>query len=368
MEELPRRKNLRGRTSGGSGRAHQRCRGNGLSGGRQQDLYFYIDVPNGATTLTVELRVDSGDPDLCRYRNPPPTSGPLCKSSEGAGRDDLCIIDSPAEGRYFIRVKGLRVLRRHFDCDWGDPRGRTPGEEPPEEEAPADPVALTSGVAVTGLSGEQEEDQYFYIDVPDGIAKLTVELSVGSGDPDLYVDTSNPPPLEGFLCRSWNDARTDELCTIDSPAEGRYYVRVRGYEAFSDATLVATLEEPSAPDAPTITRTDSGDGEIYLHVTVSDDGGSAITGYTASCTDGATTFTGTGTESPITVSGLTNYTEYSCTVTATNDIGTSALSAAVTATAGDSRGLHPSLVLRREAAPSRSLLVPAMVVRRTTMR
>ena len=203
--------------------------------------------------------------------------------------------------------------------------------------------------------------------MPDGIAKLIVELRVGSGDPDLYVDTSNPPPLEGFLCRSWNDAGIDELCTIDSPAEGRYFVRVRGYDAFSDTTLIATLAEPSAPDAPTITRTDSGDGEIYLTATVSDDGGSAITAYTASCTDGATTFTGTGTESPITVSGLTNFTEYSCTVTATNDIGTSAVSAAVTATAGEPPGAPSITVLRREAAPSRSLLVPAMAVQRTTM-
>ena len=400
----------------------------GLSGARQEDLYFYIDVPEGASTLTVELSVDSGDPDLyVDTTNPPPTSGPLCKSSGGAGRDELCTIDSPAEDRYFIRVKGFREFSgATLMATAGDPPDEEPtaalspasqtvsgtvgspitattaftatnftgevvysldsslppglslatdtgvisgtpteaqsattytvtGEDqsgnsatatvsitvaalPDEEEPPADPVALTSGVAVTGLSGEKEGDLYFYIDVPDGIATLKVELSVGSGDPDLYVDTSNPPPLEGSLCRSWNNAGTDELCTIDSPAEGRYFVRVRGYDAFSDSTLIATLEEPSAPDAPTITRTDSGDGEIYLYVTVSDDGGSTITGYTASCTDGTTTFTGTGTESPITVGGLTNYTEYSCTVTATNDIGTSAASVVVMATAGERPG------------------------------
>ena len=400
----------------------------GLSGARQEDLYFYIDVPEGASTLTVELSVDSGDPDLyVDTTNPPPTSGPLCKSSGGAGRDELCTIDSPAEDRYFIRVKGFREFSgATLMATAGDPPDEEPtaalspasqtvsgtvgspitattaftatnftgevvysldsslppglslatdtgvisgtpteaqsaatytvtGEDqsgnsatatvsitvaalPDEEEPPADPVALTSGVAVTGLSGEKEGDLYFYIDVPDGIAMLKVELSVGSGDPDLYVDTSNPPPLEGSLCRSWNNAGTDELCTIDSPAEGRYFVRVRGYDAFSDSTLIATLEEPSAPDAPTITRTDSGDGEIYLYVTVSDDGGSTITGYTASCTDGTTTFTGTGTESPITVGGLTNYTEYSCTVTATNDIGTSAASVVVMATAGERPG------------------------------
>ena len=89
---------------------------------------------------------------------------------------------------------------------------------------------------------------------------------------------------------------------------------------------------PTAPGVPTIMSTDYGDGEIYLSVTVSDDGSSAVTGYTASCTDGTTTFTGTSADSPITISGLINGTAYTCTATATNAIGTSAVSAAVTVT------------------------------------
>ena len=212
-----------------------------------------------------------------------------------------------------------------------------PDNDPPDDDPPGDPVALTSGVAVTGLSGTRQKDLYFYIDVPAGEATLTVALSVDSGDPDLYVDTTNPPPTSGPMCKSSKGAGRDELCTINSPAEGRYYVRVKGFRDFSGATLIATAGDPpevelTAPGAPTITQADSGDSEIYLSVTVSDDGGSVVTGYTASCTDGTTTFTGTGADSPITVSGLTNDTAYTCTVTATNAIGTSAASAAVTAT------------------------------------
>ena len=96
----------------------------------------------------------------------------------------------------------------------------------------------------------------------------------------------------------------------------------------ASAAVNAVPAPPTAPGVPTITRTDYGDGEIYLYVTVSDDGGSAVTGYTASCTDGTTTFTGTSTDSPITITGLTNETAYTCTVTATNAIGTSADSSA----------------------------------------
>ena len=81
------------------------------------------------------------------------------------------------------------------------------------------------------------------------------------------------------------------------------------------------------PSEPTLTRADNGDGEVYLFV--SDSGQlTTVDSYTATCTEGTNTFTGTSTSSPITVSGLTNDVAYTCTVTATNSVGTSSASAA----------------------------------------
>ncbi|HRQ66220.1 MAG TPA: fibronectin type III domain-containing protein [Xanthomonadaceae bacterium] len=64
------------------------------------------------------------------------------------------------------------------------------------------------------------------------------------------------------------------------------------------------------------------------------DGGSAITGYTASCTpqDGGSAETASGSGSPIIVGDLTNGTTYSCTVSATNALGSGPASAPVEAT------------------------------------
>ena len=75
--------------------------------------------------------------------------------------------------------------------------------------------------------------------------------------------------------------------------------------------------------APKIANTDYGNEEIYLSISVSNNGGSAISRYTATCTDGAAQYKGTSSTSQITVSRLTNAVGYSCAVTATNAVVTS---------------------------------------------
>ncbi|MDP4202761.1 MAG: fibronectin type III domain-containing protein, partial [Bacteroidota bacterium] len=77
----------------------------------------------------------------------------------------------------------------------------------------------------------------------------------------------------------------------------------------------------TAPGAPTIGTATAGNAQASVTFTApSANGGNAITGYTVTSNPGG--LTGTGTSSPITVSGLTNGTTYTFTVTATNGIGT----------------------------------------------
>lgn len=91
-----------------------------------------------------------------------------------------------------------------------------------------------------------------------------------------------------------------------------------------------TITEPSAP---TITNISAGDSALTIEFSEpSDNGGAAITGYEAICVSDSDSQTNNGSESPITVSGLTNNVVYSCSVTASNSEGTSAPSPAETAT------------------------------------
>jgi hypothetical protein len=96
-----------------------------------------------------------------------------------------------------------------------------------------------------------------------------------------------------------------------------------------DAVILTLTAVPAVPGAPTIGIVTPGNGSAMVAFTPASDGGSPITGYTATC--GAFSAP-PSLASPITVSGLTNGTTYSCSVTATNGVGTGPASGTVSVT------------------------------------
>ena len=111
--------------------------------------------------------------------------------------------------------------------------------------------------------------------------------------------------------------------------------RITAHNAVGDSAASApsnTVTPAALPAAPPLTSavsTASGTGAV-LSFSAPNDGGSAITGYDASCTPG--THTASGTLSPLTVGGLTAGSTYTCTVSARNDVGTGNASNPLTVT------------------------------------
>ena len=163
-----------------------------------------------------------------------------------------------------------------------------------------------------------------------GNAQATVAFSApannGGNTITGYTATSSPGGLTG--------TGTSSPITVSGLTNGTAYsftvtaTNSVGTSAASAASNSITPQAAAtAPGAPTIGTATAGNALATVAFSApASNGGSAITGYTVTSSPGGKT--GTGTSSPITVSGLTNATAYTFTVTATNAVGISSASAA----------------------------------------
>ncbi|HEY6544900.1 MAG TPA: PPC domain-containing protein, partial [Dokdonella sp.] len=69
---------------------------------------------------------------------------------------------------------------------------------------------------------------------------LSISISGGSGDADLYVRAGSAPTTSSFTCRPYLSGN-NETCSWTAPAAGTYYVRVRAYSSFSGVSLVGSF-------------------------------------------------------------------------------------------------------------------------------
>jgi len=164
-----------------------------------------------------------------------------------------------------------------------------------------------------------------------GSAQATVSFTAPSSDGGSaitsYTAISSPGGITGTISQSGSGSIT--VSGLTTGTAYTFTVTATNAIGTSLASAVSNSVAPATiPDAPTIGTAVPRNQQAKVPFTApSSDGGSAITSYTATSSPGG--ITGTLSQSgsgSIIVSGLTNGTAYTFTVTATNAIGTSAAS------------------------------------------
>ena len=162
-----------------------------------------------------------------------------------------------------------------------------------------------------------------------GAASSFIVTPTPTTSPTTFTGSSSPITITGLA------SSTQYTYTVAATSP---------YGTSSASSASSGVTATTVPQAPTIGTPTGGNAQVSVAFTPGATGGSTITGYTVTSSPG--NITGTGSSSPIVVTGLTNGTAYTFTVTATNANGTSAASlasASITPTAFTLTGSYDAL-------------------------
>lgn len=98
------------------------------------------------------------------------------------------------------------------------------------------PVTL---ISETGLSASQGSTLRGTFTVAANTPRITVVITGGTGDADLYLRFGAATSTSAWDCRPYKDGN-DETCVVDNPQAGTWHVGVRAFRAFSGVSLKGT--------------------------------------------------------------------------------------------------------------------------------
>ncbi|MCU0916500.1 MAG: PPC domain-containing protein, partial [Planctomycetes bacterium] len=205
----------------------------GIKGDADGERFYKITVPSGQAKLEVVTSGGTGDVDLYVKQGAKPSTSSYDYRPYLLGNDESVTIENPPAATYYILLRGYSAY---------DGVTLKATYTPLAEQV----TALTNGVAVTGISGSASSEKFYKIDVPSSQEFLSVEISGGTGDADLYVKRGAKPTFTSWDYRPYligNNERVD----VSHPAAATWYIMLKGYHPYSGVTLKATYGTTTPP-------------------------------------------------------------------------------------------------------------------------
>ncbi|MET1256478.1 S8 family peptidase [Aliikangiella maris] len=195
----------------------------GISASTGQEKLYTFTVPADASNIKIQTSGGSGDADLyVKFGSQPSDTDYDCRPYL-SGNNESCT-GSQAGGTYYVRVKAYSsftglTLTGSYDG------GTT---NPPNGEL----IDRT----INNVSVAQGSWARYTQELPAGYSSLTVTMSGGTGDADLYVRKGSQSTQSAYDCRPYKSGN-DESCSFTNPAADTWYIDVYGYSAVSGASI-----------------------------------------------------------------------------------------------------------------------------------
>ncbi|KGJ86842.1 pre-peptidase C-terminal domain-containing protein [Colwellia psychrerythraea] len=195
-----------------------------ISAGSGSDIVFTMAVPAGATDISFTTSGGTGDADMyVKFGSAPTDSSYDCRPYKN-GNSESCTGTS-AGGTYYVRLKAYAAFSGlSLTGSFSTSGGTTPD------------IINNEFANISVAKGQWQ--RYSQV-LPSGYSTMTVHMSGGTGDADLYVRHGAQSTSSSYDCRPYKNGNS-ESCTLTTPAEGTWYIDVYGYK---DATgFTVTLQ------------------------------------------------------------------------------------------------------------------------------
>ncbi|GAB57056.1 collagenolytic subtilisin-like serine protease [Rheinheimera nanhaiensis E407-8] len=196
-----------------------------LAGAAGDELLFTLNVPEGASNLSFVMNGGTGDADLYVKFGAEPTASDWDCRPYLFGNNESCPIDPAQAGTYFVKLIGYTAFA---DVNL---TGSFVAPDLPD----------AGGETISNISVARRSWQHYTLEVPEGMAQLSVTIGGGRGDADLYVKYASQPSSGSYDCRP-NKNGNEESCVIENPQAGTWHMSVYGYRAVTGLTLVSEYQ------------------------------------------------------------------------------------------------------------------------------
>lgn len=204
-----------------------------FSANANEQQKFVIDIPTGSQNLLIETSGGTGEADLYVKFASEPSTQDYDYRPWVVGNVEKVEVATPQSGQWYIMINP--------DTDVTSVTVKVSWTEPALENACNTQTAqnygeLTSSQAVCVT----ESSASFYIWVPQGSSKLTIETEYGQGDASLYHKAVSWPTTSDYDSSSQQASSNNERVVINTPESAWHHVIVRGQE--QGMTIKATVK------------------------------------------------------------------------------------------------------------------------------